>query len=190
LSELATGVGFVLIFYALSNPQSALRYPAIPQVFIVHYLLFIILFSSLFVIFISDLKYEIIPMETIISGYLSAICIHLLNYTNLMDSTNYFLSGLFSGLFFFCLWFFSKGKAMGDGDIYLASLLGFLIGFPYFLIFLYGAFLTGALLGIILILGRKKSLKAHIPFGPFLIVGYGVTLLWGDTILRIWRLLW
>jgi leader peptidase (prepilin peptidase)/N-methyltransferase len=79
---------------------------------------------------------------------------------------------------------------MGDGDIYLASLLGLLLGFPHIIISLYAAFLTGALVGIILILGGKKSFKAHIPFGPFLIWGYVVVLLWGDQIVRLWRMIW
>ena len=79
---------------------------------------------------------------------------------------------------------------MGDGDIYLSALIGFLLGFPDIIIALYAAFLTGAWFGIILVLGQKKSLKAHIPFGPFLIVGYGISLVWGEKILQIWRLLW
>jgi len=79
---------------------------------------------------------------------------------------------------------------MGDGDIFLAALIGFLLGFPRIIISLYAAFLTGAIAGIILVLGWKKSLKAHIPFGPFLILGYGITLLWGDAILKMWSNLW
>ncbi|KKT38008.1 MAG: Type 4 prepilin-like protein leader peptide-processing enzyme [Candidatus Gottesmanbacteria bacterium GW2011_GWB1_44_11c] len=74
--------------------------------------------------------------------------------------------------------------------VFLATLIGFLLGFPDIVIALYAAFLTGAMVGIILILRRKKSLKAHIPFGPFLIIGYGITIMWGEQILQIWRLLW
>jgi leader peptidase (prepilin peptidase)/N-methyltransferase len=102
---------------------------------------------------------------------------------------SHFIPGCVVGLFFFCLWFFSKGKAMGDGDIYLSFLLSFLIGYPLVFVFFYAAFLTGATVGVILILGRKKSLKTHIPFGPFLIWGYFVALMWGMQIIEMWRFL-
>jgi len=185
LSELITGSAFVIL--------SILPFPhgfSFQPLFLIPYSLFLILFSSLLVIFISDLKYEIIPMEMIITGFLTVLCFHFINFTNLMNFTNFLFSALGAGGFFWCLWFFSKGKAMGDGDIYLASLLGFSLGFPNIIISLYAAFLTGAVVGVILILQRKKGLKSHIPFGPFLILGYGITLVWGEPILRIWRLLW
>jgi len=185
LSELVTGVGFVLL--------SVFPFPhgfSLQSSFLIPYSLFLILFSLMLVIFIADFKYEIIPMEMIIIGFFTALCFHFINFTNLMNFTNFFFAALGAGAFFFCLWFFSKGKAMGDGDIYLASLLGFLMGFPNIIISLYAAFLTGAVVGVILILQRKKRLKSHIPFGPFLILGYGITVVWGANILQIWRLLW
>jgi len=187
ISELATGIGFALIYY---HQQSTINNTIFSPSFLIPYSLFLILFSSLLVIFISDLKYEIIPMEMILVGFLVAVAQFFLFPNLLVSLSSHLLSALGAGLFFFCLWFFSKGKAMGDGDIYLSALIGFLLGFPDIVIALYGAFLTGAVSGIILVLGRKKSLKAHIPFGPFLIVGYGIALLWGDTILRMWRLVW
>ena len=79
---------------------------------------------------------------------------------------------------------------MGDGDIYLASLLGLLLGFSHIIVSLYAAFLTGAAVSVILILQRKKGLKSHIPFGPFLIIGLVIALLWGDAIISWWRTLW
>jgi leader peptidase (prepilin peptidase)/N-methyltransferase len=190
ISELATGFGFAVIFCFKSSVISfgTLFSPQIfySQFFILTYLVSIILFSSLLVIFISDLKYEIIPMEMIIIGFIAVFCFHFLHFTDSVHFIPYPLSFLGAGLFFFCLWFFSKGKAMGDGDIYLAALLGLYLGFPAIIIALYGAFLTGAIAGIILILVRKKSMKAHIPFGPFLIIGFVIANVWGERIIKLW----
>lgn len=76
---------------------------------------------------------------------------------------------------------------MGDGDMYIALVMGLLLGFPRIIVSLYAAFLTGAIVGVILILRRKKSLHSHIPFGPFLIWGLAVGLLWGDALVALWR---
>lgn len=176
LSELLCGIGFVFLYYSSSS--------------LLMYIISLCIFSSFFVIFIADLKYEVIPMEMIIIGFLSALVFHAIPSIRLGPLLPFMYSAFGAGLFFFGIWVLTKGKAMGDGDIYLASLLGFLLGFPQIIISLYAAFLTGALVGVILICSRKKSLKAHIPFGPFLILGYGITLLWGEKILEIWRLLW
>ena len=74
---------------------------------------------------------------------------------------------------------------MGDGDIWLAVLIGLVTGYPGIIIALYIAFLTGALSGVILILGGFKTLKSHIPFGPFLLFGMVVTLLWQKNLLSL-----
>lgn len=183
-----TGTAFVVL--GLQSSVFSLQ-PSINFLFfIILHTSYFVLLSAMIVIFLADLKYEIIPMEMIVVGFISAFLIHFMNFITFTNFLNFLLSGLGAGLFFFLLWFFSKGKAMGDGDMYLAGLIGFLLGFPKIIISLYGAFLTGAIIGIILVLRRKKSLKAHIPFGPFLILGCGIALVWGDKILQIWRMVW
>jgi len=42
------------------------------------------------------------------------------------------------------------------------------------------AFLTGAIVGGILIILKKKHMKSPLPFGPFLLLGMLITKLWGD----------
>ena len=177
LTELVTGIGFVILSF-FHEPLT------------INYILSLVLFSSFFVIFLSDLAYEIIPIEMIIVGFFAACVQLLLSSLSIPFILPHILSGIGAGLFFFALWFFTKGKAMGDGDMYLSALIGFLLGYPKIILSLYGSFLTGAVVGIILVLGQKRSLKAHIPFGPFLILGYTISLLWGDTLLRIWRTVW
>jgi len=182
LVELFTGFGYVFI---ASNFPSF--YPLFSLIFA------LVIFSALLVIFVVDLKNEIIPMEMIYVGLTSAVILlispHISCVTgNLLSCTPFIiprlLSALVSAFFFLALWFFSKGKSMGDGDIFLAFLIGFLSGFPLVLVTFYVAFLTGAMVGVILILGRKKTMKSHIPFGPFMIFGLAFALLYGGRIVE------
>lgn len=57
---------------------------------------------------------------------------------------------------------------MGWGDVKLVGLMGLFLGFPKIIVALYLAFLTGSILGVILILLGKKRFGQNIPFGPFL----------------------
>ena len=79
---------------------------------------------------------------------------------------------------------------MGDGDIYVAGIIGLALGYPFLIVAYYVAFLTGAIVGVILILVRKKGMKSHIPFGPFLIFGFGVASVYGAQIVHWWSQLW
>lgn len=175
LVELITGIGFVYLFFVFSIYHLA---------FII-YIVSLLLFCSFLVLFISDLKYELLPTELLIISFAGCMSqmILLHTYVNI-------LFGLCAGSFFFLLWFFSKGKAMGDGDIWLAVLIGLITGYPGIIIALYIAFLTGAAVGVILILGKVKTLKSHIPFGPFLIFGLLVTLLWQKDLLSLLSNFW
>lgn len=74
---------------------------------------------------------------------------------------------------------------MGLGDVKLAGLMGLFLGWPKTLVAFYVAFLTGALVGVILILLKKKKLKDPVPFGPFLVAGTLVSLFWTEPILRV-----
>jgi len=46
---------------------------------------------------------------------------------------------------------------------------------------------SGALIGSLLLLLGKHKLKQPIPFGPFLLLGSAVALVWGDA---IWGWYW
>jgi prepilin signal peptidase PulO-like enzyme (type II secretory pathway) len=93
------------------------------------------------------------------------------------------LSGFISFLFFLVLFLITRGKGMGLGDVKLSFAIGFLLGWPSTLIAQYVAFLTGAIVALILIIGRKKKFfGGTIPFGPFLAIGTMVGFLFGGSI--------
>lgn len=104
-----------------------------------------------------------------------------------------FYSALWGGLiytmFFLALWLLTGGRGLGFGDVKLAPTLGMMVGFfflPSVFVGILGAFIVGGLpAGIIMALGKlKKGVK--IPFGPMLIVGAWVGILWGLPIVQFY----
>jgi len=137
-----------------------------------------LVFSSLLVIFVADLKYQIIPDSMVVMGVIGVI--------GVIGEKNV-ASGFGAAAFFLLLWLVTRGKGMGLGDVKLAFLMGLLLGFPNIIIASYLAFLTGAASGVILILLGKKKLKEKIAFGPFLVAGTVIALIWGEQLLTVWR---
>ncbi|MDD5055067.1 MAG: prepilin peptidase [Candidatus Peribacteraceae bacterium] len=69
-------------------------------------------------------------------------------------------------------WLLSRGKLVGTGDIFLASALGWWLGFKGSLILLFMSYISGAVIILLLLATRVLSLRQkRIPFGPFLAIG-------------------
>jgi prepilin signal peptidase PulO-like enzyme (type II secretory pathway) len=71
---------------------------------------------------------------------------------------------------------------MGFGDVKLAAIFGFLLGLKGGLLVLYIAFLSGGIIGAVLLLGQKKGMKSTIAFGPYLVLGIIIILFFGKQI--------
>lgn len=82
------------------------------------------------------------------------------------------------------LWLITQKKAMGEGDIGIAAVMGWWLGWPKIAIGLWAAFVSGALYGLFLIILKKASKKTQIAFGPWLILGAWAGYLWGEKIIK------
>ena len=136
-----------------------------------------LIFAAALVIFMIDAKHQIIP-----DSMLVVMLIGVLPHVRL----SYLAVSFCSGLFFYLLWFGTKGRGLGFGDVKLALVMGFLLGHPKALISFYVAFLTGALWGVILMIGGRVGMKSKIAFGPFLIIGMFASIFWGDALWQWW----
>jgi prepilin signal peptidase PulO-like enzyme (type II secretory pathway) len=104
--------------------------------------------------------------------------------------SNYLISTIGASLFFLLLVLITKGKGMGLGDVKYGAFMGLLLGYPGIVVGLYTAFLTGALVGVILIIAKKRKFGQIIPFGPFLVLGTVVAMFWGNQLLNwLWHYL-
>lgn len=173
--ELGTGLGFVML-YRLANLGG---WQALALIF---------LFSSFVVITVSDLKYRIIPDSMLVVLVIAAILQAFFSPSD-VSFANRILAAAGAGGFFLFLWWVTRGRGMGFGDVKLSAILGMLLGFPQIVVACYTAFLTGAVVAVILVLAGKKSLKSRMAFGPFLIAGAFTSLLFGSQVLAVWRVL-
>lgn len=173
--ELATALLFVFSYIKF--------FPVFPEI-----IFWWIMFSFFVVIFVFDYKYYLIPDEATYSAIGLAILWIVFSYfSGNIDKTYVLwtvLSAIGSTLFIFLLWFFSKGKAMGFGDVKLAFLIGLLMGFPNVIVGLFLSFLLGAIIGLALIGLKKKGMRSEIPFGPFLILGTFIAIFYGEQIIN------
>lgn len=195
--ELSTAVLFTItsIFvnfqFSIFNFQSISQFPISNEFLnhkslIINLVYYLFLVSSFIIIFFTDLKYGIIPDKVILPAVLTTFFWLIVYRQDLI--LNHVLSGAVSFVFFISIslvfYVLTKKESMGAGDIKLAFLLGLFLGFPKIILALYLAFLTGAFIGLILILWKKKSsIKDTIPFGPFLITGTLLSLFLGDLML-------
>lgn len=89
-----------------------------------------------------------------------------------------------AGLLFFGLqWVASKGRWVGSGDVFLACAIGFVLGYLSEMIWcIMLAYMLGAVWGIILLARKKETMGARIAFGPFLILGTFLVLLFAPDL--------
>jgi len=94
------------------------------------------------------------------------------------------VAGLIISGIFYLLFQFSKGTWIGGGDVKLAAVLGLLAGTPLkALLVLFLSSVIGTLVSIPLLLKGKQGLKAHIPYGPFLLTATIVVVLFGSSLI-------
>ena len=137
------------------------------------------MFSGSLAIIIFDLKYLVIPDE-VLYPLIGAALLRL----PFSHQWSVIPVALASGAFLYSLYLITKKKGMGLGDVKLALLLGLVLGWPKILVAYFIAFLTGAGIGVILVLSKKKRLKDKIAFGPFLLIAMLMAKLWGE---QIWQ---
>jgi len=165
----------ISIFYPLIELATAITFVLIgPNLFT------LIIASFLIAIFVIDIEKQIIPDSLVFIGLLAFIIYNLRSviYGSL-------LAGFIAADILLLLHFVTSGKGMGLGDVKLALLLGAIIGIDKFLVWFFFSFLTGAIVGIILVVTHRATLRQKVAFGPFLIVGLVLTNYFGDMFLKL-----
>ena len=133
------------------------------------------IFSSLLVISAYDVRHKLIPDKIIYPAVIISLLYGLYQAFISGDIKENLLlplaAALAAFLAFYLIVLFSRGRAMGFGDVKLAFLIGFFLSYPDILAALWWAFVLGAIFGIMLIAVGRKNLKSLLPFGPFLAFG-------------------
>jgi prepilin signal peptidase PulO-like enzyme (type II secretory pathway) len=187
LVELATGFTFIFIgYFFLQNgfiDSGQARMTSVDMISLIFWFFF---GACLIVIFAYDLKHQIIPDEIIYTVLIAGLFYVAINFAFLGDYkylVDHILSGLLAGGFFYLLAAVSKGKWMGGGDIKLVAFMGLVLGWQGVLVALYTAFVLGAVVGVFVLATKQKKLSSKIPFGPFLVIGTFIGLLFSEQII-------
>lgn len=180
--ELLMGLQFVWIYWLLKVNFSFFGH--LEGFYSLSLLIYwLILFSGSLTIAVYDIKYRLIPGEVL--WPLVGIAFARLFFSH---QWQVLITALGSSLFLFSIGYISKKlmkkETMGFGDVQLALLMGLVLGWPLILVAFFIAFLTGAGVGVILILVNIKKFKDKIAFGPFLLLGMLIAKLWGA---KIWQ---
>jgi prepilin signal peptidase PulO-like enzyme (type II secretory pathway) len=142
-------------------------------------------------IMIYDLRHTIVPFE--MASILMAIGVIFTVYRQihsgfvLLDA----MSGLIVATPFAIMYFFSKGKWVGFGDVMLYIAFGFILGLPMGVTTFFYSIWLGAFVSLVLILTHKKEygLKSEIPFTPFIIIAAIFVLYTKSDILSLYEII-
>ncbi len=177
--EFLTGAVWVVLFlrFGLTFESAVLIY------------LFTILIPILFI----DLDHMIIPNGLVLAGLVAGVAVFFYNlflpfglfspsywYTPLLgmvSASGFLLLVAVLGLFIY------KSTAMGMGDVKLFIPIGLVLGWKLTLVALFLSTLLGAAAGIVFMIAKRLSRKSQMPFGPYIIAGTFIAVLWGNQLI-------
>lgn len=179
--ELATAAAFVASYIwwpeDFSDAQKAI------------FVAWLIVLTGLMALLVYDALWKLLPNRIMYPlGWIAAILAMLVVASAdrpLRAFVDVVLAVLVGGGIFYVLFQVSKGKWIGGGDVKLGWLLGLVVGTPgKAFLFIFAASLLGTLYSLPLIAGNKLKRNSIIPFGPFLIAGAFLVVLFGSDFLN------
>lgn len=168
LVELLTGIMFLLAYWQLGISWAGLAA--------------VLFFTGLIVCSAVDLQHYLIPDQVLLLMFLTGVPLLYLQSPGLLGWG--LVGGLAGGLILLILSFIYP-EGIGGGDIKLAFVIGFYLGWQQMLLVLWLA----SLLGIILFIGgkgkREEGKMTVLPFGLCLAVGSVISFHWHPELIQL-----
>ena len=142
--------------------------------------------SALVVVTFIDLEHQIIPdsitLPGIVIGFVASFFIPQLGWVNS-------LIGIVAGggsllLIAYGYELVAKKEGMGGGDVKLLAMMGAFLGWKAIIFIIFTASLIGSVIGVGIMLAKKKDASLAIPFGPFLAGGAILYIFYGKKIIH------
>ncbi len=176
LVELISGLNFLIIFYFFGISIESL--------------LLIILSIFFLIIYFIDLKHFIIPNELtyplIVLGFGKTFFTNQ-NYYIFPDYLNSIIGGVAGYTIIWVIIFLYKKlkniEGMGLGDAKLLAAIGFWFGWIALPFVLFFSSLTALIISVPSLINKTKNLQTKIPFGPYIILGCVMYLLFFEKII-------
>lgn len=145
----------------------------------------------LLMVLITDLKYMIIPDYAVVGLGIVALMYRVYlaqaGVMQIQDLWRAILAGVIASLMFLGIHLLTRGAGMGLGDVKFVLVMGWLLGWSRLIVGLMAAFVFGAIVGVGLLITKKKKMRQEVPFGPFLVIGTVLALVWGN---QLWSWYW
>jgi len=144
-----------------------------------------IITSVLVLVFIFDFRWYLIPVSALLW---SGIVIAILGGTIYPYNIGAYIFAIIvtvaiAAAFFGIQYLITRGKGIGEGDIWLGMFLG--VVFPNILqliVAILSAYFIGAIVGIGLLTTGNKKWSSKLPLGVFLSIGAVISIFWGQQI--------
>jgi leader peptidase (prepilin peptidase)/N-methyltransferase len=144
----------------------------------------LLLACALVVLFAIDLEHHLLPDRITLPGIVVGLLSSLALPPGLVDAIVGVLVG--GGV----LWLvgeayyrYSGREGMGGGDVKMLAMIGAFLGWKAVLLTLVASSVTGALIGLLVILLKRGGLKHELPYGTFLALGALASSLVGDRVI-------
>lgn len=197
LVELLTAVLFLLVWLKFSlSPGAACPLGLAPvtdwKLVPIYWLVVTGLILGTFV----DFEHLIIPDRVTLGGILagfvlSGIAPSLHNQTEWLRGL--MLASLGMALGWGLLWSMGavgklilKKDAMGFGDVKLLGAVGAFLGWRSVLFTIFVSSLVGSIVGITLVLTKRREMQSRIPYGPYIALAALVWILWGPNLWQMY----
>ena len=148
-------------------------------------ILFCLASSALLALSVIDFRTYIIPIGfnifILALGVIRIICKLAIDGDALSSVVPYVIGMFAVSVPLGILWFLSKGRAIGGGDVKLMGAAGLLLGWKLVLL----AFVLGCIIGSFIHIARMKISKAGrvLAMGPYLAAGIMIVILFGEKLL-------
>lgn len=178
--ELLVAVLFVVSYIAWPNSLSSLWQWAL-------FINWLIAIVGLVALAIYDIKWMLLPNKILKPLVVIAAVVTVTTFAfgrPVHDLWQIVVSVLISGGLFWILFQVSSGKWIGGGDVKLGLYLGLLLASPGLsMVYLLISSFLGTFFVLPLLLSGRVSKDSKIPFGPFLMAGAFIAMLWGAQII-------
>jgi leader peptidase (prepilin peptidase) / N-methyltransferase len=151
----------------------------------------VLLGCSLIVLFAIDLEHQLLPDQITLPGIVVGFVFSFFMEPGWLNSLLGILLG--AGSLYLIRWAYYRVRheeGLGLGDVKMLAMVGAFIGWKLTLITLVMASFAGSIIGLLLILMGRGTMKYALPFGTFLALGAAVAATAGQGILDWYLRLW
>jgi leader peptidase (prepilin peptidase)/N-methyltransferase len=151
----------------------------------------LVLGCALIVLFAIDLEHHLLPNAITLPGIVAGFLFSLVTEPGWQGSLLGALTG--AGVLFLIAEAYYRVRheeGLGMGDVKMLAMVGAFIGWKLTFVTLMLASLSGTVIGLVLIVSRRGSMKYALPFGTFLAVGAAVSATVGQALLDWYLALW